>query len=114
MMKNLTVCTLAALVSIATTGVNAEAATRAHSARPARSALNSDRKQVGAARVKLMNDSRRFGPSSPQVQADKRELISALEKLKADSARTPATQARQPRRPAHHAVRARARHTSAT
>ncbi|MGZ3727801.1 MAG: hypothetical protein ACXVCG_01180, partial [Bdellovibrionota bacterium] len=87
MTKNLTVCALVSLLSVAVLGVNpAEAATRTHAARPNRSALNIDRKQVGAARVKLMNDSRRFGPGSAPAQADKRELITALEKLKADSA----------------------------
>jgi hypothetical protein len=44
-----------------------------------------DRKAVNIARVKLMNDARKLGPDAPQVEQDKKALVSALEKLQGDS-----------------------------
>lgn len=55
---------------------------------PKASSLSADRQAVSQARVKLMNDARKLGPSAPQVQADKTALIQALEKLKGDEANT--------------------------
>ena len=50
---------------------------------------DSDQRAVNQARVKLMNDARKLGPDSPQVQEDKEALISAIEKLRGDSAVSP-------------------------
>ena len=57
-------------------------ATAAAQAAPGKSAA--DRKAVGLARVKLMNDARKFGPQSAQVVADRAALVTAMEKLKGD------------------------------
>ena len=75
---------------------------------PAQTAsMVSERKAVSLARVKLMNDARKLGPDSPQVQADKAALINALERLHGDSsgATRPVNVKRNPKKTAAHKTR---------
>jgi hypothetical protein len=63
----------------------ASAAQAAPFALPKSGSASADRKAVNTARVKLMNDARKLGPDSAQVQQDKEALINALEKLRGDA-----------------------------